>query len=154
MAHRIVGDHSGDRSAFHHSTTRRAALPQEIQALFRQFQPYKKGNGQAIWILNELRNRVYTTLVPVDITDRKLGIFWSEGGVELHSHWSGPAELVVKGRTFDGKSDFHLKFKLEIRFDQVDITGRKSATAVLAAASREVKKIVEETKNLCRLLSK
>jgi hypothetical protein len=26
MAHRIVGDHSGDRSAFHRSTTLRAAL--------------------------------------------------------------------------------------------------------------------------------
>jgi hypothetical protein len=84
-------------------------LPKEIQALFRQFQPYRGGDGHAIWILNELRNRVHTVLVPVDITRRKLGIFWSEGGVRLESHWGGPDELVVKGRTFGGKSDFHLK---------------------------------------------
>ena len=42
-------------------------LPKEIQALFRRFEPYKGGNGHALWVLNRLRNSAHTVVLGIGI---------------------------------------------------------------------------------------
>jgi hypothetical protein len=78
----------GDTAADVENDIRRGCtdLPPDIVAIFRSFQPYKTGNGSALWTLNKLRNATHTALVPIGA---------GSGGMKIHHLRGSNFELHV-----------------------------------------------------------
>jgi hypothetical protein len=50
-------------------------IPQDISTLFRRFEPYKGGNGSAIWAINKICNaKKHCALMPLEITNKTFTI--------------------------------------------------------------------------------
>jgi hypothetical protein len=121
-------------------------LPAEIQALFRTFKPYKRGNN-VIWALNELCNAPkHKILVPVELSGGTItvsdGSF--QGPVAATWDWDREKNEITYMKTRVGEaSTYNLDFALGIAFDNViQVIDRKSPVAVLRAMAGEVERVL------------
>jgi hypothetical protein len=128
-------------------------LPDVVKTLFRKFKPYKGGNN-AIWTLNKLRQSAHTALAAVDCAGASVWISHtidSEPLDGLNPVWDSAKQEIQFARGLIGKKrNYTIQPTIVIGFDQIELTGRKPAIAVLNAAFGEVEKIVKTTETLCR----
>jgi hypothetical protein len=92
-------------------------LPDQIQSIFKRFQPYQDGNT-FLWALNEIRNRDNHAVVMPTCIARNFMHVTHSGGIESprHPFWDGDKNEM---ELFRSKSDvqYDLKLVLDVGFD-------------------------------------
>ena len=131
-------------------------VPIEIQALFRQFEPYKGGNGHALWVLNELRNSAHTVVLGMGVAGANIVIkYWGnsrplEG---LNPLWDSVKNEIKFARGLRGKKwDYQIQPTFLVGFDDVEIAGQTQAINILDGAFGKVKRVLLETETETRRL--
>jgi hypothetical protein len=132
-------------------------LPEEIQASFRCFEPYKGGNGHALWVLNSLRNSAHTVVLGIGIAGASVIVDHrpdSHPLEALNPIWDGQKNEIkfARGRR-NQKWNYQAQPTLIVGFEEVEIAGRHTpAINVLDAAVGQVKRVLLETEEECRRL--
>jgi hypothetical protein len=131
-------------------------LPPQIQTLFRRFEPYKGGNGDALWVLNNLRNSAHTVVLGIGIAGASMVVsHWRDSAAldGLNPLWDSAKNEVKFARGQRGhKWNYQAKPTFIVGFDDIEVAGRSPAINILDKAFGKVKHVLLETEIECRRL--
>jgi hypothetical protein len=129
-------------------------IPPAVVAVFERFEPYHRGNGHTLWVLNKLRNSNHTQVIPVEILDATIGFNLS--GSSKHTFKAlNPIFNVTKfeipfGRvSVDAEITFNAHPVPAIGFNQSITEDSRHAVTFLTAAVNEVQEVIEATEIAC-----
>ena len=136
-------------------------VPPEIVSLFRSFEPYERGNGASLWVLNKLCNsKKHSSLVPLNISSaiatfqgNVSGEDWTTSADNTGIGWNAAERemtmMIVKAGTNANVSG-NLIFQIAI--EGVEPLRGQAASAALNAMRSIVERVLLATEAECRRL--
>jgi hypothetical protein len=137
-------------------------LPPEIVSLFRGFEPYERGKGTSLWVLNKLCNsKKHSSLVPLKIGNA-IAVFqgdvsgedWTTSADDTGIGWNdAEREMTMMIAKAGTNANIRGNLSFQIAIEGVDAVRGQAASAALNNMRDVVERVLSATEAECRRLA-